>query len=418
MQHNDTPQSDLSEMTATFRLLSLDKRKQLMDFIIQEREHGVFYLHKEIMYPFLSEHCVNPLDGNALILFSEKIKHYANILVDLPQEELDTFSQSIQIPDTEKETQQKAKRHKKIKKMALKLHKRHQKRGNIFSRILKKAGHFTTALFSRQINETNKRTPQLNKTKEKNEQPFSLTHLVKSLFSRQILESEKLGLDVFTEKDFDKALENALQPEKNEELEFITMIKQSNMLSSKLLAHAILSIEKGDFNIQKTDENGDTLLHIAVQKKGMEKLVVALLNNGGDLTAVNNAGQTPVNLAHCEKMHQALKMFNIKKEDLSQKKVAYFQQLVENEKIIPISQNDMSERFPTPIITVQDILNTPKTDTLKHSEKFADNALPYIDETGNKITFIHPSEQKIAEHPSKQLLQQQQSSMHQENQNS
>ncbi len=418
MQHNDTLQSDLSEITATFRLLSLDKRKQLMDFIIQEREHGVFYLHKEIMYTFLSEHCVNPLDGNALILFSEKMKHYTDILVDLTQEELDTLSQSIQIPDTVKETQQKAKRHKKIKKMALKLHKRHQKRGNIFSRILKKAGHFATALFSRQINETNERTPQLSETKEKNTQPFSLTHLVESLFSRQILESGKLGLGVFTEKDFNKALENALQPEKNEELEFISMLKQSNTLLPKLLTHVILSIEKGNFNPQKTDTLGNSLLHIAVQKKGMEKLVVALVNNGADLTAVNNAGQTPINLAHCEKMRQTLQKFNIKKEDLSQKKVAYFQQLVENKKIIPISQNDMAERFPTPILTVQDISSMPPMDNHAQLSVFTDNCLPYMDESGKTITFIHPAEQKIAEHPSKQMRQKHQTSMLQENQNS
>ena len=382
MQNNDKHRDDLAEMTATLRQLSLDERKKLMNFIIQEREQGVFYLHKEMMHAFLSGYCVNPLDGKALTLFSEKIKRYANILVDLTQEELDALFQSIRTPDTEKEIQQKAKRHKKIKKMVSKLYKRHQKRGNIFSRMLKKASHFATTLFSRQINE-----------------------------------SEKLGLGVFTEKDFNTTLKNILQPEQNEELAFISMLKQSNVLSPKLMAHAILSIEKGDFDIQKTDANGDTILHIAVQKEGMEKLVVALINNGADLTAMNNAGQTPINLAHCEKMRQTLKKFNMRQEDLSQKKVAYFQQLTKNEKIIPISQNDLAMRFPTPILTVQDILSTPKTNTLNYSEKFAENALPYIDETGNKITFIHPSEQKIAEHHSKQLLQQHQGSIKQENQN-
>ena len=52
MQNNDKHRDDLAEMTATLRQLSLDERKKLMNFIIQEREQGVFYLHKEMMHAF------------------------------------------------------------------------------------------------------------------------------------------------------------------------------------------------------------------------------------------------------------------------------------------------------------------------------------------------------------------------------
>lgn len=71
------------------------------------------------------------------------------------------------------------------------------------------------------------------------------------------------------------------------------------------------------YSLNVQDENGDTPLHLAVQKEGLEELVVALVNNGAEVTTRNHKNKKPVDVAVSKQTKKALKSFE--KEQLSRK---------------------------------------------------------------------------------------------------
>ena len=193
-----------------------------------------------------------------------------------------------------------------------------------------------------------------------------VSDIATSVFKRQLLETKDLS--PYTEEDFDRDLKIVLQKEKGIELEHIAMLKQSMLLPKEIVYSLIMDIKDRDFHINKADENGDTLLHVAVQKKGLEHLVVALLNNGADATKENKSGNTPIELAYSDKMKTAIQQFVFEKEKHSLNVRGYIRTAIENESVMPISDTDLDIKFPPVIIKVEDVIEehpsevgTPKT---------------------------------------------------------
>ena len=51
------------------------------------------------------------------------------------------------------------------------------------------------------------------------------------------------------------------------------------------------------FNIQGTNDAGDTALHVAISGRGSEAIIKFLVDQGADTEAKNKRGQTPLSLA-------------------------------------------------------------------------------------------------------------------------
>ena len=213
-----------------------------------------------------------------------------------------------------------------------------EKRGNLFKRVVKRIENFVGFIFKRQTDE----------------------------------------LPAYTEEEFDKDLEQVLDTsnDPDETLEYIGIMKYCNY-TSEITDGIIKAIENGTCRVQKADREGDTLLHMAVQKEGLEHLVVALLNNGADATKENKSGYTPIELAHSEKMKAAIQRFVSEKEKYHINVRGYIRNAIENESIIPISDQDLEQKFPTPVIRVQDMTVQPVEN---YGKTFWDSIQPYLDE--------------------------------------
>ena len=204
-----------------------------------------------------------------------------------------------------------------------------------------------------------------------------LTRLLKKIenfaaliFKRQIDESKELP--AYTEEDFDKDLEKALQKDEKypEEAEFIMMIEKE-CTNSDLINHITKGIEDKTYSTQYADKKGNTLLHAAVQKKGLENLVLTLIKNGADVNKMNKNLQTPINLAYSAHMRQGLYTFSKKQIHHSYQVKKYISDAIKNQSIIPIDEKDLETKFPTPIITI--------TDLIKKTFKITEEDLKAID---------------------------------------
>lgn len=161
----------LKEIRQTFRLLPSDRRTTLMDFILEEREHGSSYITNKMMsqltsgiilhggltdkkniffdmnlvvyddlrelttaddnYPLYLD-CYN---GKAKEVIN-KIQNYAEVLCLLEETEISALAQEIYTPDTEKEIAQKVTRHEETKKIALQLHNERYKKDKYYRAII------------------------------------------------------------------------------------------------------------------------------------------------------------------------------------------------------------------------------------------------------------------------------------------
>lgn len=215
-----------------------------------------------------------------------------------------------------------------------------EKRENLFKRVVKRIENFVGFIFKRQTDE----------------------------------------LPAYTEEEFDKDLEQVLDTsnDPDETLEYIGIMKYCNY-TSEITDGIIKAIENGTCRVQKADRDGDTLLHMAVQKEGLEHLVVALLNNGADATKENKSGYTPIELAHSEKMKAAIQRFVSEKEKYHINVRGYIRNAIENKSIIPISDTDLDIKFPPVIIKIEDITEG-YTSEVKANRTFLDGIQPYLDE--------------------------------------
>ena len=198
-------------------------------------------------------------------------------------------------------------------------------------------------------------------------------------FASFIFKRQTGALPVYTEEEFDKDLEQVLDTsnDPDETLEYIGIMKYCDY-TSEITDGIIKAIENGTCRVQKADDrDGDTLLHMAVQKEGLEPLVVALLNNGADATKKNKSGYTPIELAHSEKMKVAIQQFVFEKEKHHINVRGYIKKAIKNESIVPISDTDLDIKFPTPVIRVQDITAEPVEN---YGKTFLDSIQPYLDE--------------------------------------
>ena len=212
------------------------------------------------------------------------------------------------------------------------------KKENLFERVFKKIENFARIIFKRQTNE----------------------------------------LTPYTEEDFDKDLDNVLEESNaaREALEYIGIMKYSQY-TPELEKYIIKSLQNKSCDVKKADMDGDTLLHMAVQQKGGEELVVALLNNGAAITTKNKMGYTPVALAYSDTMRNGILEFERKKSEQSQTVRAYIKRAIEEESFIPISDQDLEQKFPTPVIRVQDITPQP---VKNYGKTLLDSIQPYLDE--------------------------------------
>lgn len=203
-----------------------------------------------------------------------------------------------------------------------------------------------------------------------------IANIATAIFKRRIEATKELL--PYTEEDFDKDLDNVLDKSNAacETLEYIGIMKYSQY-TSELEKYIIKSVQNKTCDIKKADIDGDTLLHMAVQQKGGEKLVVALLNNGASITKVNKMGYTPVALAYSDAMRNGILEFERKKSEHSQTVRAYIRQAIEEKSIMPISDQDLEQKFPTPIVRVQDITVQPVEN---YGKTLLDRIQPYPDE--------------------------------------
>ena len=216
-----------------------------------------------------------------------------------------------------------------------------EKRENLFKRVVKRIENFVGFIFKRQTDE----------------------------------------LPAYTEEEFDKDLEQILDTsnDPDETLEYIGIMKYCDY-TSEITDGIIKAIENGTCRVQKADDrDGDTLLHMAVQKEGLEPLVVVLLNNGADATKKNKSGYTPIELAHSEKMKVAIQQFVFEKEKHHINVRGYIRNAIKNESIIPISDTDLDIKFPPVIIKIEDITEG-YTSEVKANRTFLDGIQPYLDE--------------------------------------
>lgn len=213
-----------------------------------------------------------------------------------------------------------------------------EKRENLFKRVVKRIENFASFIFKRQTDE----------------------------------------LSAYTEEEFDKDLEQVLDTsnDPDETLEYIAIMKYGNY-TSKITDSIIKAIENGTCRVQKADRDGDTLLHMAVQKEGLEPLVVVLLNKGAPVSMPNKMGYTPIALAHSDIMRNGLLEFERKKSEHSQTVRSYIRRAIEEKSIIPISDQDLEQKFPTPIIRVQDMTVQPVEN---YGKTLLDSIQPWLDE--------------------------------------
>lgn len=179
-------------------------------------------------------------------------------------------------------------------------------------------------------------------------------------FASNIFKRQTNELIPYTEEDFDKDLDNVLDQSNAaiEALEYIGIMKHSQY-TPELEKAIIKSLQNKACDVKKADMDGDTLLHMAVQQKGAEELVVVLLNNGASITRENKMGYTPVSLAYSDAMRNGMEEFDRKKSEVSLNTRLYIRQAINEKGIIPISDQVLEQKFPTPVIRVQDITAEP-----------------------------------------------------------
>lgn len=165
-------QKELDELQETLRLLPMEKRNILADFILEEREHGVFYIEKEIMEYLTSgivTSPIRPIDKSidSEIVFSiysndlrelpnidkkyplylecqkgnlqeiaDKIHKQATILVSLREPEVINFASNVSNPDTPEEIALKKARYEKISKWANALHHKKYTTNNYYRMLI------------------------------------------------------------------------------------------------------------------------------------------------------------------------------------------------------------------------------------------------------------------------------------------
>lgn len=176
-------------------------------------------------------------------------------------------------------------------------------------------------------------------------------------------QQEKSSLGVITEEDYDallkKVIENQQDQKHPEEKEFIHLIKQ-NEHTPELIDEIVKGVENQRYKLDVADKAGDTLLHVAVQKKGLERLVVALLNNGeADLPLKwNKKEQTPIDLAYSQEMKTAIKVFSKQMKENADSAKRLLQQLVDDGSVSFSSTKSLSVKYKVPVLRVQDVLPT------------------------------------------------------------
>lgn len=158
-ENKEQIQETLNEIKTTLRLMPQDRRSTLMDFIVEEREHGASYITDCMMNNLTAAFVVyeqidgvsaqkKPLLNDILVvsdsrqlvymddnypLFMEcfngktddvwnKIQRDAKVLCALDETDMRAFAQEVCAPDTPEETVQKAQRHSEVEKMAYDLH--------------------------------------------------------------------------------------------------------------------------------------------------------------------------------------------------------------------------------------------------------------------------------------------------------
>ena len=154
-ENKERIQEKLSEIKTALRLLPQDRRSTLMDFIVQEREHGVSYITDHMMRALTGAFIIyEPIDGisaqqkpllndmfveddlRQLVDMSDryplylecfigrtddvfnKIQNCAKVLYSLNETDMSAFAHEVCAPDTPEETAQKAKRHSEVEKKA------------------------------------------------------------------------------------------------------------------------------------------------------------------------------------------------------------------------------------------------------------------------------------------------------------
>ena len=178
-------------------------------------------------------------------------------------------------------------------------------------------------------------------------------------------QQKKSQLGVLSEDDYDKLLEKVIEKQKEqdqkypEEKEFIHLIKQGEY-TPELINEIVKGVENKKYQLDVADKAGDTLLHVAVQKKGLEHLVVSLLNNGeADLPLKwNKKEQTPIDLAYSQEMKTAIKVFSKQMKENADSAKRLLQQLVEDGSVSFSSTKSLSVKYKVPVLTVQDVLPT------------------------------------------------------------
>lgn len=132
--------------------------------------------------------------------------------------------------------------------------------------------------------------------------------------SSELSEKQSMGVtEIKTQEvNTNNALEESQEISALKEKEFIRLIKE-DLYQPENIQEMMNLIWQKRINGRVCDENGDRLLHAAVQKPGLEPLVVALVNEvGSDLTTENDHGDTPIDLAYSKKMQEGLSKYHWK----------------------------------------------------------------------------------------------------------
>ena len=194
---------DLKELKEILRLLPVEKRSALVNFIAKERDHGPLYIQKRMMKSLTSALFVPATKSTKSIAFfdtyklnddlrrlpdidvayplytecyggnikgvTDRLLHYSKILSSVNDLVMAEFTEEVCKPDTIEEAKQKAVRYEKLKKTGMLLHNNKCKtddvyrllteasskssKGGFISKNLKRFENLTVSLFKRQIRE-------------------------------------------------------------------------------------------------------------------------------------------------------------------------------------------------------------------------------------------------------------------------
>ena len=195
--------NDLNELKKILRLLPVEKRSALVNFIVNERDHGPLYIQKQMMKSLSSAFFVPATNRSKATVFfdthklsddfrrlpdidktyplymecyvgnikkvSDSVLHYSKILCEVNDLIMAEFKEGVQQPDTIEETKQKAVRYAYLKKTGISIHNNkletskdyrlltenstNAPKGGFISKNLKRLENLPFLLFKRQINE-------------------------------------------------------------------------------------------------------------------------------------------------------------------------------------------------------------------------------------------------------------------------